>query len=590
MNDHRTAWREALLEAIQKLGSEKGIDIDTEDLQISAELPPDIKLGDLAFPMFPLAKILREAPPSIAAGVAERLAKKGLPGTVEAAGPYVNVRLSRPEVAALAVRTALAAADGYGSNHSQTGRRVTIEFSSPNANKPLHLGHLRNDALGESVARTLAACGADVRKVNLINDRGIHICKSMLAYQRLGEGKTPESEGKKGDHFVGEFYVAFNNLVKEEPEVEDEARRMLVAWEAGDPEVIALWKRMTGWAISGIKETYAATGVEFDQFYHESDTYTSGKAEILKGLEAGAFFRDDEGTVWVDLEPIKLDKKVLLRKDGTSLYLTQDIGTVIARHADSPFDRMIYVVASEQNYHFTVLFYVMEQLGFPWASSLYHLNYGMVNLPEGRMKSREGTIVDADDLLKELETLATEQIREKEREEAVGNITETAHRIAVGALHYYLLQVTATKDMIFNPNESLAFTGNTGPYLQYTCARISSMLRKAGQCGIQVGPGIDPPADTDWSTLSVDEEWLLVRAIADFPATVQQAAEELNPSLLASLLYDIARTYSSYYHDHPILTAEDPAVRTARLQLTAAVLVVLKSGFHLLNIPFVNVM
>ncbi len=590
MNDHRAAWREAVREAIEELGSEGGREIDLSELQISAESPPDVKLGDLAFPMFPLAKVFREAPASIAASVADRLGKKDLPGTAEAAGPYVNVRFSRPEVAEAAVRAALAPADGYGSNDSQAGHRVTIEFSSPNTNKPLHLGHLRNDALGESVSRILAACGAEVRKVNLINDRGIHICKSMLAYQKFGNGRTPESEGKKGDHFVGDYYVSFNNLVKEEPAAEEEARAMLVAWEAGDPEIVSLWKRMNEWAISGIEETYAATGIEFDQLYHESETYASGKAEVLKGVESGAFYRDDEGTVWVDLEPIKLDRKVLLRKDGTTLYLTQDIGTVIARHADSPFDRMIYVVASEQNYHFTVLFYVVEQLGYPWASSLYHLSYGMVNLPEGKMKSREGTVVDADDLIEELKTLAIEEIREKEREEAVGDIHQTAHSIAIGALHYYLLQVTPTKDMIFDPKESLSFTGNTGPYLQYMCARISSMLRKAGERDIQAGPGVEPPADTDWSLLTTDEEWLLVRSIADFPSVVRQVAADLNPSLLASFLYDMAKTYSSYYHDHPILAAEDPAVRTARLQLTAAVLVVFKAGLNLLNIPFLEVM
>ncbi len=590
MNDLRAVWKEAVLKSIEELGFEKGIEIDLSELQISAESPPDVKLGDLAFPMFPLAKVFRESPASIAAAVAERLATKDLAGTTEAAGPYVNVRVSRPEVAETAVRAALSAADAYGSNDSQGGRRVTIEFSSPNTNKPLHLGHLRNDALGESVSRTLAACGANVRKVNLINDRGVHICKSMLAYQKFGDGKTPESEGKKGDHFVGDYYVAFSNWVKDEPAAEEEARAMLVAWEAGDPDVVSLWKRMNDWAISGIQETYAATGIEFDQLYHESETYASGKAEVLKGLESGAFYRDDEGTVWVDLEPIKLDRKVLLRRDGTSLYLTQDIGTVIARHADSPFDRMIYVVASEQNYHFNVLFYVLEQLGFPWAANLYHLSYGMVNLPEGKMKSREGTVVDADDLIEELKTLATEEIREKEREEAVGNIDKTAHSIAIGALHYYLLQVTATKEMVFNPKESLSFSGNTGPYLQYTCARISSMLRKAGERDIAAGPGVEPPTDTDWSLLTVDEEWLLVQSIADFPSIVGQAAAELNPSLLTSFLYDIARTYSSYYHDHPILAAEEPAVRTARLHLTAAVLVVLKAGLHFLNIPFLEVM
>lgn len=589
MNSLRTLWKEAVTTAVGDYARARDIESVPSDA-LSGETPPEVSLGDLAYPMFPLARVFRENPAAIATAVAERLNAADLPGTAEAAGPYVNVRFRRSDVFEDAVPEAVTADLAFGRNGSHDAERVTIEFSSPNTNKPLHLGHLRNDAIGESVARVLAACGADVEKVNLINDRGIHICKSMLAYSRFGDGKTPESEGVKGDHFVGDFYVRYNNWAKEDAGAEEEARAMLLGWEAGEPEIVSLWERMNGWAVNGIQETYEATGITFDRLYRESETYTSGKAEVEKGVEAGVFYCDDEGTVWVDLEPIKLDRKVLLRGDGTSLYLTQDIGTVIARYGDRPFDRMIYVVGSEQDYHFRVLFYVVELLGYPWASQLHHLSYGMVNLPDGKMKSREGTVVDADDIIAELETLAAAEIREKERESEVGDIDVTSHKIAVGALHYYLLQVTPSRDMIFNPKESLSFTGNTGPYLQYMCARISSMLRKAKERGISIGPGIAPEGQVDWSLLATEEEWILGRSIADFPWVVQQCARELNPSIIASFLYEVAKTFSSYYHEHPILTADDSALRTARLHLATAVLVVLKSGMNLLNIPFLEVM
>lgn len=588
MTEARTIWANALAEVLRSLAAEKGIAVSEDALQLPAETPPDVKMGDVAFPMFGLAKMFRSAPASIAGQVVELLSAKDLPGSAESAGPYVNIRLSRVSETARAVIAALNAGDNFGRSDSLVGQRVMVEFSSPNTNKPLHLGHLRNDALGESVARILSACGAAVRKVNLINDRGVHICKSMLAYRKFGSGMTPESGGVKGDHFVGDYYVRFNEWAKQDPGAEEAARTMLFAWENGDRDVVELWKRMNAWAIEGIMATYDATGVRFDQLYFESQTYASGKAEVQKGVEKGIFTRDEEGTVWVDLAPVNLDRKVLLRKDGTSLYLTQDIGTVIARHADWPFDRMIYVVGSEQNYHFRVLFYVVEQLGFSWARNLFHLSYGMVNLPEGKMKSREGTVVDADDLIAELERLAVEEIRQKEREEAVGDVRGTAHDIAVGALHYYLLQVNPGKDMIFNPRESLSFTGNTGPYLQYMCARISSMLRKAAERGIAVDAA--HAANLDWSQLSVQEEWLLARLVGDFPGVVRQAGHDLNPSLVAAHLYETARTFSTYYHDHPILAATDSAVRDARLHLTAAVLQVLKAGLALLNIPFLSVM
>jgi arginyl-tRNA synthetase len=420
--------------------------------------------------------------------------------------------------------------------------------------------------------------------VNLINDRGIHICKSMLAYQKFGNGETPESSGQKGDHLVGDYYVRYNEWAKEDESAEEQAREMLRAWEAGDPDVVTLWKKMNSWVLDGVQQTYKATGVHFDALYFESETYTSGKEEILRGLSEGVFYKEDDGSVWADLESIGLDKKILLRSDGTSVYVTQDIGTVLARHADVPFDRMIYVVGSEQIYHFQVLFHLLRLLGYSWAPQLFHLSYGMVNLPEGKMKSREGTVVDADILLSELGELAKQEIREKERESAIDDVDATAAAIALGALHYYLLQVTPAKDMVFNTRESLQFTGNTGPYLQYVCARINSILRKADEAGVSV------PENIDGSVLTSEAEWALARRIAGYPAVVEQAGREYSPSVIATHLYEVARAFSSFYHDHPVLTPEESAVRDGRLALCRAVLVVLRNGMSLLNIPYLDKM
>lgn len=547
------------------------------------ETPPDTGKGDIAFPMFPLARILRSRPDQIARDVATAINSSpdlsGVPGRAEALGPYVNVFLDRPEVAASIINEALAHGAGYGDGTALAGRKVMVEFSCPNTNKPLHLGHLRNDALGESVTRLLRAAGASVRPVNLINDRGIHICKSMLAYQEFGAGSTPESEGRKSDHFVGDYYVRYARWEKEDPRAEDRARALLQAWEAGDDTVHELWLKMNRWAIQGIEETYRRTGIEFEQIYYESETYTAGREEVLKGLEQGAFYRDEKGTVWVDLTDIDLDRKVLLRADGTSLYLTQDIGTAIHRHRDWPFDQLVYVVASEQRYHFQVLFEVLRRLGYPWADNLHHLAYGMVNLPDGRMKSREGTVVDADDLLDTLAGLALEEIRRKERDDDEEDSRRRAEKIALGALHYYLLQTGPVKDMIFNPEESLSFTGNTGPYLQYVGARVSSMLRR------QPAPEqVAPPASM------VEEEWQLIHRIAGYPHAVVDAATGFNPSLLAGYLYETAKTFSRFYHDHPIAVAQDVAVRDFRLGLARAVMNVMRHGLHALNIPFLEVM
>ena len=478
-----------------------------------------------------------------------------------------------------------------------------VEFSSPNTNKPLHLGHLRNDVLGESISRVLAACGAEVRKVCIINDRGIHICKSMLAYMEYCEGKTPESEGVKPDRFVGDCYVRFSQGLKEETsaleeqgvakkEAEAEAPLMIRAhellrqWEAGDSQTVELWKKMNAWAIDGWKETYRRTGVSFDKYYFESETYLLGKDEVLKGLEKGIFYREEDGSVQVDLSAEKLDKKVLLRKDGTSIYITQDLGTAINRHKDWPFDKLVYVVGSEQLYHFKVLFILLEKLGFKWAKNLHHLSYGMVNLPEGKMKSREGTVVDADDLIDSLKEMAILEIRSKEREEAVGDSEATAEKIALGALHYFLLNVSPSKDMLFDPKESLAFNGNTGPYLQYMGARISSLLRKAGERNGVTASSEEARLDL----LVADPEWELIKTLARYNDAVAAAAKDMDPSILASYLYDLAKGFSRFYHDCPILSAEESALANARLALCRAVLTVLRDALELTCIPFLEVM
>jgi arginyl-tRNA synthetase len=608
MYDYREPWKQRIAAAIDALIREAGGADSISPAQVIAETPPDPEMGDIGFPMFAYAKILRKGPPQIAQMVCARLGTDGAGGVFEAVGPYVNVRLERAVVARAVLAEVLDGGEGqfpFARVGTFAGKKVMVEFSSPNTNKPLHLGHLRNDVLGESISRILAACGADLRKVCIINDRGIHICKSMLAYQEQGQGKTPESEGIKSDHFVGDWYVYFSGelrtqtealiqekgLKKEEAEAQAplmaRAQELLRKWEAGDAETTALWKLMNSWAVAGMQKTYQRTGVSFDQYYYESDTWQLGKEEVLKGLERGIFYREDDGAVAVDLTAEKLDKKILLRSDGTSIYITQDFGTAINRYKDFPFDQMIYVVGSEQQYHFKVLFVLLDKLGFPWAKNLYHLSYGMVNLPEGKMKSREGTVVDADDLIDSLRDMAIAEIKEKEREEKVGDPAEVAEKIALGALHYYLLQVSPAKDMLFDPKESLSFNGNTGPYLQYMGARISSMLRKKNE---EVKIKNEECSEDKFSLLVSDSEWELIKTLAAYPAAISEAAAGLDPSRLAAYLYELSKCFSRFYHDCPILNAENPDLSAARLALSQAVLRVLKDALHLICVPFLEIM
>jgi arginyl-tRNA synthetase len=601
MIDLAAPWKARVAGVLNELLRGAGLENVLEARDSVAEDPPQKEFGDLGFPMFGYAKLLRRGPPEIARRLAERLGAEG-GGSCNARGPYLNVFLDRGEAAGHILSQVLEGAD-FGQPRNLEGRRIMIEFSSPNTNKPLHLGHLRNDVLGESISRILKASGADLRKVCIINNRGIHICKSMLSYREHGEGRTPESENIKSDHFVGNWYVRYSQDLKAEAELivkekgvdrkkaeaetalQGRAQELLRLWEAGDAETVKLWETMNGWTVKGMKETWERTGISFDQFYFESETYLLGRDEVLKGLEKGLFYRAEDGAVMVDLSAEKLDQKALLRSDGTSIYITQDIGTAIHRHEDWPFDRLVYVVGSEQQYHFQVLFSSLRRLGFEWAKDLYHLSYGMVNLPEGKMKSREGTVVDADDLIDSLRDDALLEIREKDREEAVGDPAEVAEKIALGALHYYLLQVSPQKDMLFDPKESLSFTGNTGPYLQYMGARISALLRKAGE----TSPAEKNPRETG-AFLSGDAEWDLLKALAGYEDAVAESASHMDPSILTGYLYELSRLFSRFYHDCPILAAESPELKFARLDLCRAADRVLREAFNLICIPFLETM
>ena len=482
---------------------------------------------------------------------------------------------------------------------------VMIEYSSPNTNKPLHLGHVRNNLLGNALANIVAANGNKVVKTNIVNDRGIHICKSMLAWKKYGNGETPETSGKKGDHLVGDYYVSFDKHYKAEvkelmakftaqgmsgdeakakAEAESplmqEAREMLVKWEAGDPEIRGLWEMMNNWVYAGFDETYRKMGVSFDKIYYESNTYLEGKEKVMEGLEKGFFFKKEDGSVWADLTAEGLDHKLLLRGDGTSVYMTQDIGTAKLRFADYPIDKMIYVVGNEQNYHFQVLSILLDKLGFEWGKSLVHFSYGMVELPEGKMKSREGTVVDADDLMEEM--IATAKETSQELGKLDGLTQEEADDIArivgLGALKYFILKVDARKNMTFNPKESIDFNGNTGPFIQYTYARIQSVLRKAAESGIVV-PG-QIPAGIELS----EKEEGLIQMVADFAAVVKQAGEDYSPSIIANYTYDLVKEYNQFYHDFSILREENEAVKVFRIALSANVAKVVRLGMSLLGI------
>ena len=606
----KAQWKALVQARLQNMYESTGHEGKLADVVI--QVPPKPELGDLAFPLFAFAKAFSKAPNILSQQLADDInALSDKPdGEAFSAGPYMNVRLNMDKMVSNLYRQIVKQASDYGKTNAVEGKKVMIEFSCPNTNKPLHLGHVRNDCIGQSMSQILKACGADVMKVNLINNRGVHICKSMLAYKKFGNGETPESSGIKGDHLVGNYYVRFAQWEKEvlDKDISDlvakgmdkkkaeeiakannapdlEAQAMLRDWENGVPEVIDLWKKMNQWTLDGVAETYANTGISFDKYYYESDTYKLGKDKVLEGLEKGVFQKADDGAIFIDNSDIGLDKKILLRKDGTSIYITQDIGTAINRHEDWPFDSLVYVVASEQKYHFKVLFHVLDKLGYPWAKDLHHLSYGMVFLPEGKMKSREGTVVDADDLIKSLTEMAREEISEKGRDSELSDVDQTAHDIALGALNYYILQFDPNKDFVFNPKESLSFNGNTGPYLQYMGARISSMLRKYDEVRSEYDVMPFNP-----SILSLEDERELIKLVGSFPETVTKACNNYDPSVICAYLYDLSKRFSHWYHDNQILKAETASLVKARVCLCEMVLQTMKNAFALVGIPFLEKM
>lgn len=578
-------------------------DIPQEQLQIQ-KTKKEFE-GHLTLVVFPLLRISRKKPEETAQEIGEWLAANcEAVEKFNVVKGFLNLTISPDSW--IYLLNDIHADTRFGLTPStEQSPLVMIEYSSPNTNKPLHLGHVRNNLLGFALANIIEANGNRVVKTNIVNDRGIHICKSMLAWLKYGHGETPETSGKKGDHLIGDYYVAFDKHYREQvaelcgqyesegmtpDEAKDkaekeaplmkEARAMLVKWEQNDPEVRALWKKMNNWVYAGFDETYKALGVNFDKIYYESDTYLEGKEKVLEGLKKGIFYRRDDGSVWADLTNKGLDEKLLLRADGTSVYMTQDIGTAKLRFQDYPIDKMIYVVGNEQNYHFQVLSILLDELGFEWGKSLVHFSYGMVELPNGKMKSREGTVVDADDLIAEMIRQARQTIDElgkfDDMDEAEKN--EVARIVGMGALKYFLLKVDARKNMLFNPAESIDFNGNTGPFIQYTYARIRSVLRKAQETGIDI-PGTLPAG----TALNTKEEEI-VQHIADFPTIVRQAGTDYSPSAIANYCYDLVKEYNQFYHDFSILREEDKQKQLFRLVLSENVAKVIRLGMGLLGI------
>ena len=555
--------------------------------------------GQLTLVVFPLLKISHKKPEDTAQDIGQYLVSK-VPEIISKFNVikgFLNLTISSAQW--IELLQSIQQDDSFGFIPvTDKSPLVMIEYSSPNTNKPLHLGHVRNNLLGWALANVMQANGNKVVKTNIVNDRGIHICKSMLAWLKYGNGETPESSGKKGDHLIGDYYVAFDkhyreqvkelvaqgmdeDVAKNEAPLMKEAHAMLVKWEQNDPEVRALWHKMNEWVYEGFDETYKALGVSFDKIYYESNTYLEGKEKVEEGLKKGLFYRREDGSVWADLTREGLDEKLLLRSDGTSVYMTQDIGTAKLRFQDYPIDKMIYVVGNEQNYHFQVLSILLDKLGFKWGKDLVHFSYGMVELPNGKMKSREGTVVDADDLIATMISNARQMSKDKVNK--LENITETeaqeiARIVGMGALKYFILKVDARKNMLFNPEESIDFNGNTGPFIQYTYARIRSILRKAAESGIIVPEKL--PTDTELN----DKEIALIQHLQGFAAAVSQAGADYNPSCIANYCYELVKEYNQFYHDFSVLREEDEKKRFIRLSLSAAVSQVIKNGMGLLGI------
>lgn len=576
-----------------------GIEVSEQQVQLQ-KTRPEFE-GDITLVVFPFVKAARKAPAQVAAEIGEAL-QGDLVEKFNAVQGFLN--LSIAQTYWLEQLQTIANTENYGcrthTKEDGTQPLMMVEYSSPNTNKPLHLGHVRNNLLGYSIAKIQEANGWKVVKTNIVNDRGIHICKSMLAWLKFGNGETPESSGKKGDHLIGDYYVRFDveykkqikdlmaqgmdeETAKKEAPLIKEAQAMLLKWEQGDPEVRALWQKMNGWVYAGFDETYKQMGVSFDKIYYESNTYLEGKKEVERGLKEGLFYRREDGSVWADLTQDGLDEKLLLRSDGTSVYMTQDIGTAKLRFQDYPIDKMVYVVGNEQEYHFKVLSILLDRLGFPFGKELVHFSYGMVELPNGKMKSREGTVVDADDLMAQM--IADAREISKDKVNTLPDITadeanEIARIVGLGALKYFILKVDPRKNMLFNPAESIDFNGNTGPFIQYTYARIQSVLRKAEANDLQT--------DKFTNLQIASKELALIQRLADYPAAVRQAGNDFSPAVIANYAYALACDFNSFYHDYSILNEPDAQVRAMRLTLSATVAKVIRSAMSLLGIDVPN--
>lgn len=568
-------------------------DIDVPEIDLQ-ETRKDFE-GDVTLVVFPFLRASKKKPEETAAEIGDAL-KARLPeiSDYNVVKGFLNLVIGSNQWASILEQMANERTT-WGTTPIEEGAPASmVEFSSPNTNKPLHLGHIRNNLLGASVSKIMEAAGKSVVNVQIVNDRGIHICKSMLAWQKYGEGETPESTGLKGDKLVGKYYVAFDQhyraqiadlvetgMEKKEAEAKAplmvEAQEMLKKWEAGDAEVVELWKTMNQWVYDGFEETYGRLGTHFDKNYYESDTYILGKKDVERGLEKGVFYRREDGSVWIDLTGEGLDEKLVLRKDGTSVYMTQDIGTAIQRFADFNIDSLTYVVGNEQDYHFKVLFIILKKLGYEWAERMYHLSYGMVDLPSGKMKSREGTVVDADDLMDEMEETAGKIAEDLGKLDGLEEAEkkELYRKIGMGALKYYILRVDPKRRMMFNPEESIDFTGNTGPFIQYTYARIQSLKRKAAN---------DLP-NVDFTSVEMEEkERELVKVMSQFPKLVQQAASEMSPALVANYVYDLTKQFNGYYQSTSVLNAETPELVAYRLTLADLVGNIIERGLGLLGI------
>ncbi|MDD5331244.1 MAG: arginine--tRNA ligase [Candidatus Nanoarchaeia archaeon] len=544
-----------------------------KNLPIELETPKNPEFGDYSFPCFTVAKTLKKNPAEAAKQIANKLEKSDLIEKITPVGPYINFFIKKEKIMENTLTKVLKEKENYGNlNQKQT---IVIESPGPNTNKPLHLGHLRNMALGLSLANILRKAGNKVINVDIINDRGIHICQSMLAYKKYGKNKEPKG---KSDHFVGDFYVLYNQKLKQDSSLETEAQDLLLKWEQKDPETIKLWNRMNKWALEGMKQTYLRFGMKIDKAYKESEHYQEGKSLVLEGLSKGIFKKNKEGSVIIDLSDDNLGEKVLLRSDGTSIYITQDLYLAKKRYNDFKMDKMIYVVASEQEYHFKVLFKLIKLLGFKFADNLYHLAYGMVHLPEGKMKSREGKIVDADNILDEIHELAKKELLKRNSKMDKKELETKAEAIGLGSVKFFILKYDPLKDFVYDPNKSISFEGETGPYIQYTYARLKSILRKE-----------KPKGKIDYELLNEELEKEIVKDLASYPDLIEKAAKEYKPSLITSYLTDLSQKLNSYYVKYPVLK-ENQDVKTARMNLILASSYVLKSGLNLLGIESLEVM